>query len=245
MQLNVKKGSTDRSVYLYIIDATDGTPEQGVNYATSGLALWYRRVGAAAQAITPVELAALTTAHSDGGIIHIDDGLYRVDVPDAAFATGVSEVVVGGACTEMIVMPCVVQLVDYDAEDGVRLGLTALPNAAADAAGGLPISDAGALDLDASLARVDSPFAKNVGKTIRFPMHASTSPYALATGLTVTAVRSIDGAAFAAGTLSAVAEVGSGLYEVEFANADMNGDCIALLATATGARPTLLAVYPV
>jgi hypothetical protein len=90
-----------------------------------------------------------------------------------------------------------------------------------------------------------APFAKNVGKTIRFPMHASTSPYALATGLTVTAVRSIDGAAFAAGTLSAVAEVGSGLYEVEFANADMNGDCIALLATATGARPTLLAVYPV
>ena len=36
-----------------------------------------------------------------------------------------------------------------DLDDAVRAGLTALPNAAADAAGGLPVSDAGALDLDA------------------------------------------------------------------------------------------------
>jgi hypothetical protein len=44
--------------------------------------------------------------------------------------------------------------------DSVRLGLTALPNAAADAAGGLPISDAGGLDLDARLdAAVSSRLA--------------------------------------------------------------------------------------
>ncbi|HDZ20955.1 hypothetical protein LCGC14_0878540 [marine sediment metagenome] len=36
-----------------------------------------------------------------------------------------------------------------DFDDAVRGGMTALPNAAADAAGGLPISDAGGLDLDA------------------------------------------------------------------------------------------------
>lgn len=35
-----------------------------------------------------------------------------------------------------------------DLDDAVRAGLTALPNAAADAAGGLPISDAGGLDID-------------------------------------------------------------------------------------------------
>jgi hypothetical protein len=39
-----------------------------------------------------------------------------------------------------------------DFDDAVRGGMTALPNAAADAAGGLPISDAGGLDLDAILA---------------------------------------------------------------------------------------------
>src|SRR3990167_572854 len=38
-----------------------------------------------------------------------------------------------------------------DLDDSVRAGLTALPAAAADAAGGLPISDAGGLDLDAQI----------------------------------------------------------------------------------------------
>ncbi len=42
-----------------------------------------------------------------------------------------------------------------DLDDSVRLGLTALPNAAADAAGGLPISDAGGLDLDAMNTNVN------------------------------------------------------------------------------------------
>ncbi len=39
--------------------------------------------------------------------------------------------------------------VSFDPTDAVRMGMTALPNAAADAAGGLPISDAGGLDMDA------------------------------------------------------------------------------------------------
>lgn len=42
--------------------------------------------------------------------------------------------------------------IPFDFNDTVRGGLTALPNAAADAAGGLPISDAGGLDLDTILA---------------------------------------------------------------------------------------------
>lgn len=42
-----------------------------------------------------------------------------------------------------------------DFDDTVRGGLTSLPNAAADAAGGLPISDAGGLDLDTKLANTN------------------------------------------------------------------------------------------
>jgi len=50
-----------------------------------------------------------------------------------------------------VVIGCVIQLTDIDMFDGVRAGMTALPNAAADAAGGLPTSDAGGLDLDTLL----------------------------------------------------------------------------------------------
>jgi len=45
--------------------------------------------------------------------------------------------------------------VAFDPSDAVRLGITALPNAAADAAGGLAISDAGGLDLDTKLANTN------------------------------------------------------------------------------------------
>ena len=46
-----------------------------------------------------------------------------------------------------------------DLDDGVRAGLTALPNAAADAAGGLPISDAGGLDVDTLNSNVTAALA--------------------------------------------------------------------------------------
>ena len=145
---NILKGTTDVSVVIRIIDSTDGTPETAVEHNTAGIDLEYRREGAASTDITEAALAALTTAHTDGGIEHIGNGYYRLDLPDAACAAGVDGVLVHGTVTGMVVIGCYVNLVDYDAFDGVRLGLTALPNAAADAAGGLPISDAGGLDLD-------------------------------------------------------------------------------------------------
>ena len=149
---DIVKGSTDESVVIRIIDSTDGTPEQTVEHDTAGIAMWYRREGATKQTVATAALAALDTAHADGGIEHIDDGYYRFDLPDAAFAAGVNGVMIGGAVTDMIVMGCYVPLPDVDPYDAVRMGLTALPNANADAAGGLPISDAGGLDLDGVLS---------------------------------------------------------------------------------------------
>lgn len=152
----VKKGSTDRSVYLRIIDSTDGTPETGVVYNTAGIDLWYRREGAAVTSITEATLASLTTAHADGGFLHVSHGVYRLDLPDAAFATGANQVEIGGTVTGMIVLGGTVRLVDVDLEDTVRAGLTALPNAAAAATGGLYIrgTGAGAINQDAN-GRID------------------------------------------------------------------------------------------
>lgn len=155
----VKKGTTDVSTIIQIIDSTAGTPEQAVEHNTEGIALWYRRDGATVTAITEAALASADAAHSDGGIEHLDDGVYRLDLPDAACATGVNGVTVGGTVTGMIVIPTYIPLVDYDPYDTVRMGMTALPNAAADAAGGLPISDDGGLDIDEILARIGTPVA--------------------------------------------------------------------------------------
>lgn len=112
----VVKGSTDRSVILRIIDSTDGTPETGVVFNTSGIDLWYRREGAAKTSITEATLSALTDAHSDGGFLHVGDGYYRLDLPDAAYATAAQYVDVGGTVTGMVVIGGRVRLIDANIE---------------------------------------------------------------------------------------------------------------------------------
>lgn len=164
MSRAIKLGSTDQSTVIRILN-TDGTPNESVAAATSGLSLWYRRNGGSTTAITPSDLAAQNSAHSDGGLKHLDDGYYRLDLPDAACASGATEVVTGGTATGMVVVGSQHALVAFDPQDAVRLGLTALPNAAADAAGGLPISDAGGLDLDTLLGRLDAAITSRLAPT--------------------------------------------------------------------------------
>lgn len=105
-----KPGSTDVSVVIRIIDAVDGTPETGVTSATSGIDLEYRREGAVVTNITESDLSALNDAHSDGGMLHIGGGYYRLDLPDAAVAAGAAGVLVTGQITGMVVIGCYIQL---------------------------------------------------------------------------------------------------------------------------------------
>lgn len=66
-----------------------------------------------------------------------------------------------------------------------------------------------------------------------FVMTDSTT-HAPATGKTVTAQRSLDGAAFATGTLGSVTEIAGGFYKIDLPAADLNGNVVALRFTATG-----------
>ncbi len=229
----ITKGSTDRSVSLRIIDSTDGTPETGVVYNTSGIDLWYRREGAAKTSITEATLSALTDAHSDGGFLHVGDGVYRLDLPDAAFASGANYVDVGGTVTGMIVIGGRVKLVGVNLEDAVRGGMTALPNAAAGANGGLPTVDA------SNSVKIQTNLKKNQAfSSYQFVMTDSTN-HNPATGLTVTATRSIDGGSFGSGTLGSVTEVANGAYKLDLGAGDLNGNNILLRFTATGADTLL------
>src|SRR3989304_8118007 len=114
---NVLAGSTDASVVTRIVDSTDGTPETGVVFNTSGIDIQYRRELAASTAITEATLAALTTAHADGGFLHIGNGYYRLDLPDAACASGASGVLVHGIVTGLVVVGCYIQLLVNTPED--------------------------------------------------------------------------------------------------------------------------------
>lgn len=162
----IKKGSTDKSTVIRILDSTTFLPEEAVEHDTAGIDLWYRREGGLRVAIVEAALAGADAAHADGGIEHIDDGYYRLDLPDLAWAAGSDGVAIGGTVTGMIVIGNYHTLVDYDPYDTVRMGMTALPNAAADAAGGLPISDAGGLDLDAQIGTDIDAILTDTGTTL-------------------------------------------------------------------------------
>ena len=153
---SIVKGSADQSVIIRVVDSTDGTPETGVTSATAGLALSYRRDGAALVALTESDLGAADSAHSDGGIIHLSGGYYRVDLPDAAAVTGANGVWVGGTVTGMVVIAAYHPLVDANPYDAVRMGMTALPNAAAEASGGLVTRGTGTGQLSVSGGRASA-----------------------------------------------------------------------------------------
>lgn len=134
-----KKASTDVSVVIRIVDSAAGTPETAVDASTSGLDLKYRRELKAATDITEATLSALTDAHSDGGIKHIGQGYYRLDLPDAAVAssTDVNGVLVFGTVTDMIVIGAFIHLDPIPADVTHWIGTAA----ATPTVGGVPEVD--------------------------------------------------------------------------------------------------------
>lgn len=215
----VKAGTTDVSVVIRIVDSTDGTPETGVVYNTSGIDIRYRRDGATDTAITEATLAALDTAHSDGGFLHIGNGYYRVDLPDAAVAAGSTGVLVHGTVTGMVVIGCYVPLVAFDPYDTVRMGLTALPNVASGNSGAIPTVGTGTaqISLSGGRAAADVTYwngAVLTGKTGAFPefgiIDSGTAQSATSTSLVLR---------------SAAA----------FADDELNGATILIVSASTGA----------
>lgn len=99
MNRPIVKGAVDQTVYLSIADSasTTGGKKTGIVYNAAGLTAYYTRARAAATAIT-LATQTVTGAHSDGGFIEVSStnapGLYRLDLPDAAVASGVDEVIV-------------------------------------------------------------------------------------------------------------------------------------------------------
>jgi len=137
-------------------------------------------------------------------------------VPDAALATGAKSVFIElSGATNMNPATIVIELEAVDNQDGVSYGLTSV--------------------------KINSLIKKNTAQTnfVFVMLNTAGNP---ATGLTVTATRSIDGGAFGAGTLGAVTEISGGFYKLDLGAGDVNGAVIALRFTATNARDTQLTI---
>ncbi len=120
-KLFVKAQSTSsRSEYVFVQDSTSttGGGKTGITYNAIGFTAYYLRPGGSATAIT-LATQTVTGAWSSGGWVEVDatnlPGIYRFDIPNAVFATGVDHAVVmlKGA-SGMAPVSLEYQLVGYD-----------------------------------------------------------------------------------------------------------------------------------
>lgn len=126
--------AAQRRVYFHLVDATDGIT------AETGEAGGQPQVSSDGGAWTNTGIGTLSA---------IGNGRYYADLTQTLVQTAGTLIETRYKSANTAECPGdSVQVVAFDPNDNVRLGLTALPNAAADAAGGLVISDAGGFDID-------------------------------------------------------------------------------------------------
>src|SRR4051812_34155876 len=88
--IRIDPGSTSRSVYVRILKDSGQANTTPLVFNSTNLAASYVRDNGTATAITLATLASATAAYSPGGFIHVSNGVYRLDLPNAAIASGAS-----------------------------------------------------------------------------------------------------------------------------------------------------------
>lgn len=163
MKLIVKKGRTGLLVRIFIQDSssTVGAGLTGLTSGSAGLVCYRARDDDGNAAATQVVLSAGTRGTwSSGGFVEKDatnmPGVYELGLPDAGQATGSETVtyMLKGA-TNMAPLALEAQLVAFDPQDAVHLGLSAIPNTAVTTNGSLITSGTGADQLSVATGRVD------------------------------------------------------------------------------------------
>lgn len=155
----VTKGATNVTIDVGPLlrdnsDANPGDPLTGLVYNSASLVCYYREGGTGAVTQLTLATQTVTGAHTDGGFVELSStnmpGMYRLDLSDTIVSgtTNFATLTIAGFA-DLASHTVHIILTDVDLYDATRGGMTALPNANADAAGGLPVSDAGGLDLDA------------------------------------------------------------------------------------------------
>lgn len=154
--MQVKKGQTDVTVYFHLRDDDNGFSKTGLVYNSTGAIASYVRTRATRTAISLATLAAANSAHSDGGFKEVDGtnakGLYRLDVPDAAFVSGVDEVIIHIGFTDVFEESLAIELVDERPGNLKDDAITAA-KIAADAIGSSEFAQAAADKVWATAAR--------------------------------------------------------------------------------------------
>lgn len=234
----VTVGATSRTEYVRVTDM-NGSPITGLVFNSSGLLSKYVLASATSSAITLVT-QTVTGAYSSGGLVEVDatafPGVYRFDIPNAAFASGNKSFVSLYGFSGMDSCILEYELTAFDLQTAaVTLASSQTFNNTGTWTGPLTGS-VGSVTAGVTITAGQLAAKKNTALSgFTFPMYnTSGSP---TTGLTVAATRSLNGAAFGSCSNS-VTEISNGWYTIDLSAGDMNGNTVALRFAATGAVDT-------
>jgi len=222
MKLIVKKGRTSLLVRIFIQDSssTVGAGLTGLTNASGSLVCYVARDDDGNAAATQLSLSAGTRGTwSSGGFKEKDatnmPGVYELGISNAAIATG-SE-----SCTIMLkgatnMAPCVleIQLVAYDPQDSVHLGLTCLPNTAVTTNASLLTSGTGTDQLSVTSGRID--IGKALGTAVTLDSNNVLNVSAKYVGGTLLTARDIGA--------SVLLSAGSGTGQLDFTSGVVKGN---------------------
>jgi hypothetical protein len=145
----VQINNTSRTEYVFIQNSSvsTGAGLTGLVFNTASLTADYC-VERGARVNIPLVTQTATGAYSSGGFVAVDGtnmpGLYRFDIPNAVFATAGTDkaVVMLKGATNMAPVLLEYQIVAFNPDDAVRLGLTAIPNVAIGTTGSIALGNA-------------------------------------------------------------------------------------------------------
>lgn len=209
-KLSIVAGATSQSVNLFVQDSskTDGSGLTGLVFNTSGLTCYYSFAGANATAtvVSLATLAAVNSAWSSGGFKELDatnmPGWYRFDLPNAviAAAKGRSVGVHFQGATHLAPVPLEIELTGWDNQDSVHGGMSAVPNAAAGAVGGLPLSVDTSGRVDVLKINGTSQTARDLGASVLLSPGTGTGQLSITSGVVQADAAKVNGVSTAAVT---------------------------------------------
>jgi hypothetical protein len=120
-------------------------------------------------------------------------------------------------------------------------GFVGVPDAVAGATGGLPLGDSAGQVTVGTVAAAASNLKKNMALSNYVFVMTDSTTHAPKPGVTVTATRSLDGAAFGA-CANGVTEISNGAYKINLAAGDLNGNVVTLRFTGTASDDLLVTI---
>ncbi|MEM7557973.1 MAG: hypothetical protein AAF394_02500 [Planctomycetota bacterium] len=144
--MEIQAGKTSKIIAVKLLDTASSTADGKTGLLHTDVTASYFREGQAAVSIA-LAAGAPGDAFSAGKFAEVSStlarGHYYLHVPDAAFAVGSESVTIHLQAAGVFDKKVEISLVSYDPQDGTRLGLAALPNAAPNTANGIPVSTSG------------------------------------------------------------------------------------------------------